>query len=66
MNLKKAIFISRVLHLCDFASKSHTPNADRRYGGLCAYHSLWQPDNKVFKVNKEWIPGEDAKPRRIF
>lgn len=51
---------------CDFASKSHTPNADSRYGGSCVYHSLWKPDNKVFKVNKEWIPGEEVKPRRIF
>lgn len=51
---------------CDFAGRNYTPNADERYGGLCPYHSLWTPDNKTFKRNKEWIPGDTKKIRRIF
>lgn len=49
---------------CPYASKAHTPNADEKYGGLCEYYSLWKPENKVFFVNKEYIPGEEEKPMR--
>lgn len=51
---------------CDFSGRDYSPNADKRYGGLCHYHSLWTPDNRTFKRNKEWIPGETTKTRRIF
>lgn len=51
---------------CDFAGRDYTPNADNRYGGLCPYHSLWTPENKTFKKNKEWNPEETKNVRRIF
>lgn len=51
---------------CDFAGRDYTPNADNRYGGLCPYHSLWTPENKTFKKNKEWNPEETQNVRRIF
>ena len=39
-------------------------NADKTYQNDCQYFSLWTPENKVFKVNKEWNPGEEDKPLR--
>lgn len=38
---------------CEFSTTN--PNATENYKCLCEYHSLWTPDNKTFKVNKEWI-----------
>lgn len=49
---------------CPYASRMHTPNADDKYGGNCDYYSLWRPDNKVFQVNKPYVPGEEEKPKR--
>lgn len=49
---------------CEFADRSHTPNADSKFAGFCQYYSLWKPDQKNFKVNKEFIPGEPEKPKR--
>ena len=41
--------------LCYWCSYSNTnPNATNGKG-LCEYYSLWTPDNKTFKRNKEWI-----------
>lgn len=49
---------------CPYAPKSYTPFADEKYGNNCIYHSLWTPDNKVFQVNKPYIPGEPEKQQR--
>lgn len=49
---------------CPYPDKLHTPNADCKYGGECQYYSLWKPENKVFSVNQEFIPGEEEKPKR--
>ena len=49
---------------CPYASRTYTPNADDKYGGSCDYYSLWRPDNKVFQVNKPYVPGEEEKPKR--
>lgn len=44
---------------CEFSTTN--PNAKADYKDLCEYHSLWTPDNKTFKVNKEWVaPTEDS------
>lgn len=51
---------------CDYPDISHTPNANKQYAGLCPYYSLWTPDNKTFKKNREWIPGEESKRRLVF
>ena len=48
---------------CPFPPKSHSPNADDEWAGTCPYYSLWTPDNKVFKVNQEYMPGEE--PRKL-
>lgn len=49
---------------CPYPDKTHTPNADEKYGGECQYYSLWTPENKIFKTNQEFIPGEEEKPKR--
>lgn len=51
---------------CDYPDAAHTPNANKKFAGLCPYYSLWTPENKTFKTNKEWIPGEENKRRLIF
>lgn len=51
---------------CDYPDMSHTPNANIKFAGLCPYYSLWTPENKTFKKNREWIPGEESKRRLIF
>ena len=49
---------------CPYTERKHSPNADKKMGGECQYYSLWTPENKTFKVNKEFIPEEDEKPKR--
>lgn len=49
---------------CEFADRSHTPNADPKFAGLCQYYSLWKPDQKNFKVNKEFVPEKIEKMNR--
>lgn len=41
-------------HWCDFCK--HNPLATT-YRTQCEYHSLWQPDNKTFSVNKHYCKG---------
>ena len=50
---------------CPYPDKTHTPNADKKYGGECQYYSLWKPENKVFTVNQEYIPGEEKPKRKL-
>lgn len=50
---------------CPYAGLAYTPNADIKYGGECQYHSLWTPENKVFTVNKEYIPGEEESEKPV-
>lgn len=45
---------SPLCNWCDFPDKSHTPNADPKFAGMCEYYSLWKPDNKTFAVNKPY------------
>lgn len=56
---------SPLCYWCNYASKNYTPNADIRWGGRCQYHSLWTPDMKTFKVNKEYVPGEEKEQRKL-
>jgi len=55
---------SPLCYWCSFPDKCHTPNAESRYAGTCQYYSLWKPDQKSFKVNKEYIPGVVEAPKR--
>lgn len=50
---------------CEFADRSHTPNADPQFAGDCPYYSLWTPLNKNFRVNKEYTPNEEFIKRKI-
>lgn len=38
---------------CEYCENN--PNADILYKDLCDYYSLWTPQDKNFKTNKEWI-----------
>lgn len=40
-------------HWCDYCKTNL--NADELYNTLCEYYSLWTPDIKIYKNNKEWI-----------
>lgn len=45
---------SPLCYWCEFASDDYTPNSDDKYAGMCPYHSLWTPDNKIFTVNQKY------------
>ena len=50
--------------LCYWCSYSKTnPNA-KQYKNDCEYHSLWKPNNKTYRVNKEWSIEQASKPKR--
>lgn len=55
---------SPLCYWCPYPDKTHTPNADKKHSGECQYYSLWKPENKIFTVNQEFIPGEEEKPKR--
>ncbi len=41
-------------HWCEFSETN--PNTAFYLQGLCDYYSLWTPENKTFKTNKDYIP----------
>lgn len=43
---------SPLCYWCEFCENN--PNANE-HKDKCEYYSLWTPDNKSFKVNKEWV-----------
>ena len=44
---------SPLCYFCEFCGNN--PNVQDKYKELCQYYSLWQPNNRVFKTNKEWV-----------
>lgn len=48
---------SPLCYYCDYSKTNN--NADAWFSHLCEYHSLWKPDAKSFKTNKDWIAPTD-------
>lgn len=54
---------SPLCHWCNYCK--HNPQATV-YKNECPYYSLWTPDKKTFKVNREWSPDDPLKNRKLI
>ena len=52
---------SPLCHWCNFCITN--PNA-KEFKNECEYYSLWTPENKIFKINKEFDPSVKEEPKR--